>query len=132
MAKKLPAPCPCGSGRTLADCCGRFIFDGVIPPNAASLMRSRYTAFALKREDWLRLTWAKETCPSETLIDSSLKWIGLTVKNETHIDATHATVEYIARARAGSTGAFRLHAVSRFEKREGRWFYVDDKERSQS
>ena len=69
MAKKLPAPCPCGSGRALADCCGRFIFDGVIPPNAASLMRSRYTAFALKREDWLRLTWAKETCPSETLID---------------------------------------------------------------
>ena len=132
MAKKLPAPCPCGSGRTLAAGCGRCINEGMIPPSAVALLRSRYSAFALNREDWLRLTWAKETCPSETLIDPSLKWIGLTVKNETHIDATHATVEYIARARAGSTGAFRLHAVSRFEKREGRWFYVDDKELSQS
>ena len=127
MAKKLPALCPCGSGRTLAACCGRFINEGMIPPSAVALMRSRYSAFALNREDWLRLT-----CPAEALIDPAVKWIGLTVKNETLIDATHATVEYIARGRAGSTGAFRLHAVSRFEKREGRWFYVDDKEHSQS
>ena len=109
MAKKLPALCPCGSGRTLAACCGRFINEGMIPPSAVALMRSRYSE-----------------------IGRAVKWIGLTVKNETQIDATHATVEYIARGRAGSTGAFRLHAVSRFEKREGRWFYVDDKEHSQS
>ena len=92
MAKKLPALCPCGSGRTLAACCGRFINEGMIPPSAVALMRSRYSAFALNREDWLRLTWAKETCPAEALIDPAVKWIGLTVKNETLIDATHATV----------------------------------------
>ena len=126
MAKKLPAMCPCGSGRTLADCCGRFIFQGMNPQSAEQLMRSRYTAFALGCDDWLRQTWAEETCPSGTLCDLSVKWIGLTVKSEKQLDDTHATVEFVARGRAGSAGAFRMHAVSRFEKREGRWFYVAD------
>jgi SEC-C motif-containing protein len=38
--------CPCGSDRALAACCGRF-HAGAEPPDAATLMRSRFSAFAV-------------------------------------------------------------------------------------
>ncbi len=38
-------PCPCGSGRPYAACCERF-HAGAEPPDAESLMRSRFAAFA--------------------------------------------------------------------------------------
>ncbi|MGE5622105.1 MAG: SEC-C metal-binding domain-containing protein, partial [Bacillota bacterium] len=37
------APCPCGSGRNYAACCGRFIEEGLVPRSAEELMRSRYS-----------------------------------------------------------------------------------------
>ena len=39
-------------------------------------------------------------------------------------DETHGIVEFVARGRLPA-GAFRMHEVSRFEKREGVWLYVD-------
>lgn len=47
--------CPCGSGRPLPDCCGRF-HAGVAAPTAEALMRSRYSAYALGLVDYLRDT----------------------------------------------------------------------------
>lgn len=89
-------------------------------------MRSRYTAFVFNDLNWIRLTWAHEKCPEDVSCSPSIKWIDLTVKSHKKIDEMHATVEFVARARDGATGAFRMHAISRFEKRDGRWFYVDD------
>jgi len=126
MAIKTPEACPCGSGRAYQDCCGRFLEGKEEPKSPAELMRSRYTAYALGIEEWLRWTWAGETCPKETICEPEVKWIGLSVKGEKRLDADHATVEFVARGRNGSQGAFRMHAVSRFEKRQGRWVYVDD------
>ena len=39
-------------------------------------------------------------------------------------DATHATVEFVARSKLGGR-AHRLHETSRFVREDGRWFYVD-------
>ena len=44
--------CPCGSARPLTVCCGRF-HAGAEPPDAATLMRSRFSAYALRRWDYL-------------------------------------------------------------------------------
>ncbi len=126
MSKKTKSLCPCGSGKPFEDCCGRFIVRGESPQTAEELMRSRYTAFVFNDLNWIRLTWAHEKCPEDVSCSPSIKWIDLTVKSHKRIDETHATVEFVARARDGATGAFRMHAVSRFEKRDGRWFYVDD------
>ncbi len=50
MAEQL---CPCGSGLSLEACCGPYI-DGDKPaPDAPALVRARYSAFALKRYDFL-------------------------------------------------------------------------------
>lgn len=126
MGQKGSQLCPCGSGKGFDACCGRFIVRGDLPQNAEQLMRSRYSAFALGDLNWIRLTWAREKCPEDVSFEPTVKWIGLDVKAFHEVDASHATVEFVARGRNGASGAFRMHAVSRFEKRDGRWFYVDD------
>ena len=119
------AACPCGSGRPLADCCGRF-HAGDPAPDAESLMRSRYSAYVLGLEDYLRATWHPATCPVALGLDAVPRpqWLGLTVKAYTPLDETHATVEFVARYKLNGR-AFKLHETSRFERVDGRWLYVD-------
>ena len=45
--------CPCGSGLPFAECCGPCLDGAVWPSGAEALMRSRYSAYALGRYDWL-------------------------------------------------------------------------------
>jgi SEC-C motif-containing protein len=118
--------CPCGSSKAIADCCLRFIGNVEIPPTAEALMRSRYTAFTLQREDYLLATWHKSTRPQALGLaeDVLTKWIGLVVKRYEQQDADHAIVEFIASYKVNGR-AHKLHEVSRFEREEGRWFYVD-------
>jgi SEC-C motif-containing protein len=46
-------PCPCGSGRTYTACCAPYHKGLAEPPTPAALMRSRYSAYALKQVDHL-------------------------------------------------------------------------------
>lgn len=123
MAKKEVQPCPCG-GSAYEDCCGRYIDDGEIPETAEQLMRSRYSAYVLHKEPYLKATWHESTRPAETIAqDDGTKWLGLEVKK--HLQAgDEATVEFVARYKVGGR-AHRLHEVSRFVREDGRWFYVD-------
>jgi SEC-C motif-containing protein len=117
--------CPCGSGRALSDCCGRY-HAGAPAPDAESLMRSRYSAYVLGLEDYLRATWHPDTCPAtlDLAVPPRPQWLGLAVKAHVPLDATHATVEFVARYKLNGR-AFRLHETSRFERVDGRWLYVD-------
>ena len=118
--------CPCGSSDS-ARCCGRF-HDGVVPETAEQLMRSRYSAYVLGLGDYLAATWHPETRPSVIDVDGTdakaTKWLGLDVKR--HVpDGDRALVEFVARYRVGGASARRLHEVSRFERIDGRWYYID-------
>lgn len=117
--------CPCGSGRELAACCGRF-HAGEPAPDAESLMRSRYSAYVLGLETYLRATWHPATCPARLGLEAvpRPKWLGLTVTSHTPLDATHATVEFVARYKLNGR-AYRLHETSRFERVDGRWLYIE-------
>ena len=119
------AVCPCGSGRAVAACCGRF-HAGASAPDAESLMRSRYSAYVLGLEDYLRATWHPATRPAalDLAANPRPQWLGLTVKSQAMLDADHATVEFVARYKLNGR-AFSLHEVSRFERVGGRWLYVD-------
>lgn len=118
-----PTPCPCG-GADYVGCCGRY-HDGTPAPDAAALMRSRYSAYVLKLESYLLATWHPVTRPGALdLAADDSKWLGLEVKKHTPEAADRATVEFVARYKAGGR-AHRLHEVSRFVREEGRWFYVD-------
>lgn len=119
--------CPCGTGRRYADCCGRWHGGSqhLLAPDAQALMRSRYSAYVLGLPDYLRATWAAETCPAVIEPDPpGLKWLGLELRSHRLQDAEHATVEFVARHKLGGR-AQRLHETSRFERRDGRWVYVD-------
>jgi len=118
--------CPCGSGRAYANCCGPC-HGGTPAANAEALMRSRYSAYVLGLEDYLRATWHPDTCPADLDLNSepAPKWLGLDVRRHQQSDADHATVEFVARWREAGKGR-RLHETSRFERDgEGRWVYVD-------
>ena len=88
-------------------------------------MRSRYSAYVLKLEDYLLATWHPDTRPSELDIAADdTKWLELEVKKHEVQDETHATVDFVARYRIAGKG-YRLHELSRFVKEDGRWFYRD-------
>jgi len=93
-------------------------------------MRSRYTAYTLRLATYLLDTWHIETRPSALHLDDEdatapTRWLGLKILNSKNIDASHATVEFVARYRLGGNAAKRLHECSRFVRENGRWYYAD-------
>jgi SEC-C motif-containing protein len=118
--------CPCGSTKPFADCCAPYVEGNAPAPTAESLMRSRYTAYTLQREDYLLSTWHTSARPVslDLAADVATKWIGLEVKRYEQQDTDHAIVEFVARYKVNGR-AHRLHEVSNFVREDGRWFYVD-------
>ena len=91
-------------------------------------MRSRYTAFVLKRADYLLDTWHISRRPLTIECDSGVNWLGLEVRQHRVLDETQAEVEFVARQKSPGTAAVRLHERSRFVKEgvsPGRWYYLD-------
>ena len=116
-----------GAVLALADCCGRFIEQSQLPPDALHLMRSRYTAFVLENEAYLMRTWQVAFRPSSLEFEAGAKWLGLEIKDfaQTGMKEGHETaeVEFVARVRVAGK-ANRLHERSRFVCEEGQWLYV--------
>ena len=137
-----PAACPCGGG-AFAACCGPYLAGDAVAPSADLLMRSRYSAYVLRIEAYLRATWHPSTLPAGPIIDpdEKLQWLGLEVKSALRLRQRKAdlpesperdTVQFVARYKIAGR-AHRLHEVSRFvcegagdDKGEiARWFYLD-------
>ncbi len=123
-------------------CCGPYIAGAELPPTAEALMRSRYTAFKMQQEDYLRDTWHPSTRPSEPIVDKKehIQWLGLEIKSSLRLrkrqadqpeDPDKDTVEFVARYKVNGR-AYRLHEISRFVREPDpavggkmRWFYLD-------
>jgi len=97
MSIQIIKPCPCG-GESLDVCCGRFISGNEVPETPEQLMRSRYSAYVLGEEAYLRATWDPATCPPEPLVEPNISWIGLEVRSAQH-EGDEGIVEFVARAR---------------------------------
>jgi SEC-C motif-containing protein len=118
-------PCPCGSPRTYAACCGRLHLGVECAPTAEALMRSRYAAYVLDLRPYLLATWHASTRPRELPPpEPGLRWLGLDVKRSTRIDDDHATVVFVARSKLGGR-AHRMGETSRFVREGGSWYYLD-------
>lgn len=118
--------CPCGSDKKYIDCCSRYLDKEETAPTAEALMRSRYTAYTLDREDYLLATWCATTRPASLELDNGprSKWLGLEVKCHDSPAPDQAVVEFIARYKVNGR-AHRLHEISRFVRKAGRWLYVE-------
>jgi len=89
-------------------------------------MRSRYSAFATGRVDHVFRTWHPRTRPVDVTPAPGVTWLGLDVLRSVDGGPSdeNGTVEFRARfERAGVEQV--LHETSRFERRAGRWVYVD-------
>lgn len=126
--------CPCGrmdanrKPRTYGQCCGQWLeapSDSKGPPDAESLMRSRYSAFVLEREAYLRSSWATAFRPERIEFEPGVKWLGLEVRSHQLTGVDTAEVEFVARQKPQQGGAVRLHERSRFVREDGRWLYLN-------
>lgn len=119
--------CPCGSGRDYAACCGP-LHAGGIADTAEALMRSRYSAYAMRLADYLLATWDPSTRPAQLEFgadDAATRWLGLKIVEHRMTGEDTAIVEFVARYKVGGGSAARLHERSRFRRIEGRWYYLD-------
>ena len=119
-------PCPCGSGATYAACCEPLHDNRVQAETAERLMRSRYAAFALGRLDHVLRTWHPRTRPHELTDVPDVTWTGLKVLDTEggQPGEEEGVVEFEAAYRSAD-GPGLQHERSRFQRRAGRWFYLD-------
>jgi len=146
MPKAAPGTCPCGRPTSYEACCGQY-HQGAAAPDAESLMRSRYTAYALGLSDYLLATWHASTRPATLDFADAPRWLGLRIVSlpqspaSAHLQKKPGNaaldvnaidersqplwqVEFVARYKVGGR-AFRLHETSRFTREDGRWYYID-------
>ncbi|WP_345752182.1 YchJ family protein [Microbacterium rhizophilus] len=112
-------PCPCGSGRAYPACCGALHVGARPAETPEELMRSRYSAFARRDAEYLLRTWHPRTRPKTVDFEDGLVWTGLEI-----VEAAGDEVEFVAVYET-ALGLGALSERSRFERRGGRWAYVD-------
>jgi SEC-C motif-containing protein len=117
--------CPCGSGESYADCCGRYHRRDTAAATAEALMRSRFSAFAVGDPDYLLRTWHTSTRPVDVRLDPQQRWTRLQIvatDGGGFLDV-EGTVEFRAHYRLhGRPG--QLDERSRFVREAGRWVYL--------
>jgi len=127
MTNEMTELCLCGSGVAYRQCCGAYHHTETLPATAEALMRSRFTAYAQRNTDYLRATWDSGKCPDvidfsrETAVWQRLEVVD-TKKGGPHDDK--GVVEFKAYYLQDGEACV-LHEVSRFIKKDGRWFYLD-------
>ncbi|MBJ7537748.1 YchJ family protein [Marinomonas transparens] len=126
----IPEYCPCGTGSPYEICCGMYHNNPGTAPTAESLMRSRYTAFAINNFDYIAATQKLKESPDQTaaeIQDSNQKtqWIKL------EINATEEGLEKDKTGVVAFSAHFkegkhigRLSERSIFKKVKGQWFYI--------
>lgn len=117
--------CPCGTGLQYFQCCGRY-HAGEPAPTAETLMRSRFTAFALANGDYLLDTWDPLTRPETlNLADSPIRFYRLDILDVVGggLLESEGTVEFEAFYKGQATGSQRERSTfSRGSDR--RWYYT--------
>jgi SEC-C motif domain protein len=121
------ADCPCGSGQDYAECCGPLHRGTARAATAVALMRSRFSAFARGRADYLLSSWHPSTRPRRLDLDDAVTWRRLQIVDTEAGGADDAAGVVEFRARYERDGKRHiLHERSRFRRAgDGAWQYVD-------
>jgi len=119
--------CLCGSNIAYGECCQPFHTAQKIPTTAEALMRSRYTAYALRDGAYLQATWDITKRPES--IDFSretINWLRLeiTETKKGGIKDSKGQVTFKAFY-SQDNEEYVMNEISRFTKQGGRWFYLD-------
>lgn len=117
--------CYCGSQQDFANCCKPYIEGIKKAPTAEALMRSRYSAFATHKADYLVATThfsTRKHHKKAAILEwaQSNQWIKLSV-----LDSTKNTVTFKAFYLDDELKAQIHYEHSIFILEDGSWFYVD-------
>jgi SEC-C motif-containing protein len=123
--------CPCGKGESIETCCGPFIEGTKRPETAEDLMRSRYTAFATGRVDYIFETHDPERRGdidenSTNDWSKNSEWLGFELVSSEAGGPTDdaGVIEFVARYKVkGVSIDHRERAV--FRRAGDRWYFVD-------
>jgi SEC-C motif-containing protein len=123
--------CPCGSGADYSGCC-EPLHHGSPAVTAEALMRSRFSAFALRStnprlDGYLLASWHPSTRPATLELDDGTVWRRLQIVDIVAGGADDETgvVEFRASYRGDDGTAGVLHERSRFVRVDGLWRYLD-------
>ncbi|MFI5777809.1 YchJ family protein [Nocardia sp. NPDC051570] len=119
-------PCPCRSGEQFGACCAPRL-DGSRPaPTAETLMRSRFTAFAVGDTGYLLRSWHPRTRPRRLELDPQQRWMLLEILRTARGGPfdEDGEVEFRAHYRHQRERG-TLHECSRFARVGGQWLYID-------
>jgi SEC-C motif-containing protein len=124
-------PCPCGSGRSYADCCEPYILGTLKAPTAEALMRSRYSAYAEHAIDHIVQTCVKDGSHDIDVEQTrswsqKSQWLGLKILSVSQGGPgdTEGTVEFEATYIMDGLKD-RHHERAHFKKTDGAWLYTD-------
>ena len=124
-------PCPCTSKIPYDRCCGPYITGAKAPESAELLMRSRFSAYALGKVDYLIETTAEAergALDREELVVycRNIRCVGLKILAREAGGPGDATGTVKFHASLQVNGKRSLHVeLSRFVREGGRWRYVD-------
>ena len=125
--------CPCGSQKELAACCAPYLEGKTLPPDAESLVRSRYAAFCLEKFDYLVETTHpdfRDDLSVEALRENvaGLNWLRLDIQGTGTAPgqdgASFDTVTFSALyEREGKV--YQMGETSYFTRQNDRLYYVE-------
>jgi len=119
--------CRCGSNQQYEFCCRPFHEKIKKPITAESLMRSRFTAYAMQNEAYLLDTWEASKRPEEiNFSKEEVEWTKLEIVNTKK--GGEKDPKGIVEFKAYYTqegDEYVMNEISRFTKSSGRWLYLD-------
>ncbi len=120
--------CLCGSEIDRDSCCLLLHSGSKSAATAETLMRSRFTAYAMHNEQYLLDTWESSKRPESIDFskESDVTWTRLEIvgKKKGGEKDSKGLVEFKAYYTLLGED-YAMHEISRFVKKEGKWLYFD-------
>lgn len=119
--------CLCGSQKPYSECCQPFHQLVKSATTAEMLMRSRFTAYALRQQDYLLATWTAANRPEEiNFSKETAVWTRLEiVKTKKGGEKDNKGVVEFKAFYEMDGQEFVMNEISRFQKNAGKWEYLD-------
>ena len=114
--------CPCQRQQIdaldYAQCC-QPLHQGQPVPSYQQLMRSRFSAYVMGLNDYLKQTWHPNTCPDALDVEADNQWLKLDI-----VSAQGNQVHFKAYGK-DEDGFFCLEEISNFTEHQGGKVYID-------
>ncbi|MGE4349371.1 MAG: YchJ family protein [Candidatus Berkiella sp.] len=121
-------PCYCCSEKDYQECCEPYHLGTLLPSTPEQLMRSRYSAFAIKNMVYIETTMKEKALHSADLEQTEewlkeINWKRLSIIKSELPQASSGIVHFIAEYEENGEER-RLEEISEFKKIANKWYYV--------